>query len=365
MTRERLPEKQPLEATEVKFACDAIFSWDYESSVDELRNLYAKGIDLQWHAVRDLDWGLEIDLRSFAESFTMGGLQIQATKFWQTLPLETRCEIARRTAEFSLSQQLHGEQGGLMTASQMVSEVPDMDGKFYAACQAIDEARHLEVFSAYVKKLGTIQPITPALDSLLRSTFQADDWMFKAVSNQLVLEGLALYSFRDMRAVTSEPLFKQLLTYVIRDEARHVAFGLQYLRRVVGRVSEQRRAELEDFSFETTRMLLDPAARSNLRDDMLRIWADVGIDPQHVVAAIAAEYETIRAAHRKLGHRMSAVTGFILPTLKSVGLLSERIQRHFEQVFSRVAPPNAEKASGPLADRLAELPANLDEWVLQ
>ena len=42
------------------------------------------------------------------------------------------------------SQFLHGEQGALTVAARIVEAVPDMDAKFYAATQAMDEARHVE-----------------------------------------------------------------------------------------------------------------------------------------------------------------------------------------------------------------------------
>ena len=43
---------------------------------------------------------------------------------------------------------------------------------------------------------------------------------------QIMIEGLALAAFGFMHMVTQEPLLKQLLRYVLADEARHVAFGV-------------------------------------------------------------------------------------------------------------------------------------------
>ena len=53
--------------------------------------------------------------------------------------------MTRRTAAFRLSNFLHGEQGALMVAAQLVNAVPHTDAKFYAATQTMDEARHVEV----------------------------------------------------------------------------------------------------------------------------------------------------------------------------------------------------------------------------
>ena len=43
---------------------------------------------------------------------------------------------------------------------------------------------------------------------------------------QIMVEGLALAAFGFMHQMTTEPLLKQLLRYVMSDEARHVAFGV-------------------------------------------------------------------------------------------------------------------------------------------
>ena len=50
-----------------------------------------------------------------------------------------------------MSQFLHGEQGALLVASQLVSCAPTFNAKMYAASQTFDEARHVEVFNRYLQ----------------------------------------------------------------------------------------------------------------------------------------------------------------------------------------------------------------------
>jgi hypothetical protein len=228
-----LPETHPGEGDHVDAALTAIYNWNYEPEIDQIRTLYANGLDRQWIAMRDLDWHADIDREAFTQTFSMGGIPISETKFWKGLPLETRWNVSRCSAAFMLSNFLHGEQGALMVAGQMVSAVPHMDGKFYAATQTMDEARHVEAFAAYIEKLGEVHEITPGLRELLDRVISVRDWKFKAVGMQIVIEGLALYLFRDMRNRTGEPLLQKLLTYVSRDEARHTGYGIKYLAHVV------------------------------------------------------------------------------------------------------------------------------------
>jgi rubrerythrin len=358
----------PEHGDRVSASLHAIYNWSYDSEVEELRNLYLKGLNLQWIATEELPWDQEIDREAFAQTFSIGGIPIQETAFWQTLPLEKRWEIARRGAAFSLSNFLHGEQGALMVASQLVNAVPHMDGKFYAATQTVDEARHVEVFSRYIEKLDHVYPIAPSLKELLDKTLTVDGWMFKAVGMQIVVEGLALYTFRDMRETTREPLLKQLLTYVSRDEARHTAFGIKYLSNVVPTLAPERVAELEDFAFEATRMLLDSRRGATLNSAFLQMLTEAGVDPEQLAAGMARDQDKIAQAVAKRGGRLGPVSGFVVPTLKRIGLFSERVGGHFREMFDamRISVPPPPMAGGaPLnpLDALVELPEDLEAWV--
>src|SRR4029434_1382926 len=101
-----------------------------------------------------------------------------------------------------LSQLLHGEQGALMVAGELVAAVPDHDAKLYAASQAMDEARHVEVFTRYIRKLDKIYPVQPTLRSILEDIMRSPYWQAKTVGMQVILEGLALGTFINVRAAT-------------------------------------------------------------------------------------------------------------------------------------------------------------------
>ena len=142
-TNPPLADAHPVQTEGVRTAMDALYNWNYESEIDQLRTLYANALDRQWIALKDLDWKQEIDREAFSKSFTLAGIPVQQTEFWQSLAPDVRWEVARRTSTFFLSNFLHGEQGALMVAAQLVAAVPHMDGKFYASTQTLDEARHV------------------------------------------------------------------------------------------------------------------------------------------------------------------------------------------------------------------------------
>jgi hypothetical protein len=359
MSSPGLPLRHPQQSDGVRAAMEAVYNWNYESEIDELRTLYANALERQWIALRDLDWQTEIDREAFSGSVVMGGVPIQETEFWRSLPAERRWEIARRSSAFMLSNFLHGEQGALMVAAQLVNAVPHMDGKFYASTQTLDEARHVEVFAAYIRKLDEVYPIAPALKKLLDNVLATESWLFKAVGMQVVTEGLALFAFRDMRNQTREPLLKQLLTYVSRDEARHTGYGIKYLSAVVPTLSERERAEVEDFAFESARLLVDSRAGLSMRQTALGLWADAGIDPAEALAALARERERMQQALQRRGGRFGPVRGFVIPTLRTIGLFSDRIQERFQEMFTANFGP----AFGPISADPKDIPADLEEWV--
>ncbi|MGH0035594.1 MAG: ferritin-like domain-containing protein [Myxococcota bacterium] len=358
--RDTLPEKHPVQTENVRAAMDAIYNWNYEPEIDELRTLYANGLERQWIGLRDLDWEKGIDHESFTRTFSVGGLPITETQYWKNLPHDLKWQVARRSACFMLSNFLHGEQGALMVAGQLVNAVPDMDGKFYTATQTMDEARHVEVFAAYVDLLDEVYPISEGLKRLLDNVLSVDDWRLKAVGMQVVTEGLALYSFRDMRNQTEEPLLRQLLTYVSRDEARHTGFGIKYLGHVVPTLSETEKARIEDFAFEAARLLIDQRAGYSMRERIMKIWADAGIDPNEALGEMMKEREVIAKALAERGGRMGPISGFVIPTLRSIGLYSDRIAGHFREMWE--ANVGAEAAER-MANSKAEIPEDLEAWV--
>jgi hypothetical protein len=338
-------------------ALTAIYNWNYESEIDQLRTLYANALDRQWIAVRDLDWESGIDREAFGRTFSIGGFPVDKTDFWKNLDTDLKWEVSRRSSAFLLSNFLHGEQGALMVASQMVGAVPHMDGKFYAATQTVDEARHVEVFAAYIKLLDDVYPIAPSLKKVLDATIGTGSWLEKAVGMQMVVEGLALHVFRDMRNATEEPLLKQLLTYVSRDEARHCGYGVKYLSAMVGTLSESERAGLEDFAFEAARLLVDSRTGGSMRMSMLEIWKEAGLDPKAVFEQLVKERDKIDPEMQR-NNAAGPVRGFIIPSLKTVGLFSERLEGHFRNMFEANFGDRAKNMA--FAD---SLPENLEDWV--
>src|SRR5438270_4827739 len=146
---------------------------------------------------------------------------------------------------------MHGEQGALIATAKIVQTVPDLDAKFYAATQVMDEARHVEAYSRLLHdKFELAYPITHGLKSLLESGLSDSRWDMTYLTMQILIEGLALAAFQRIRDQSKNSLAEAVNAYVMQDEARHVAFGrpaLRALRDYYPQLSDAERNEREEF----------------------------------------------------------------------------------------------------------------------
>ena len=168
---------------------------------------------------------------------------------------------------------MHGEQGALLCTARIVETVPWIDAKYYAATQVMDEARHVEVFARYLdEKLGSQYRINDNLKCILDDILRDPRWDITYLGMQIMVEGLALAAFGMMHQITTEPLLKQLLRYVMSDEARHVAFGVLSLQEFYDGLTDAELRERQEFAF-------DVAQRLQRRFAQAEVWERMGVDP--------------------------------------------------------------------------------------
>ncbi|GAA2894052.1 ferritin-like domain-containing protein [Streptosporangium fragile] len=296
---------------------DARFTWEYDDGRDKLLALYQKGKDKQWDSVKRIDWDIEVDPHDVL-GVPDETLAIHGTKYWDKLSERQRKELRRHSASWQFSQFMHGEQGAMITGARIVETVPDLDAKFYSATQTMDEARHVEIFSRFLQeKVGLVYPINTKLRELLDDTLRDSRWDMPYLGMQVLIEGLALAAFGVIRDFTTKPLPKQILTYVMQDEARHVAFGRLALRDHYRELSSAERREREEFVIEGCYLMRD-------RIRGVEIWENFGIPPQDVHEMVENSLY-MRTFQSLLFSR-------IVPCVKDIGLWSERIQRAYDDM---------------------------------
>lgn len=292
----------------------ARFSWDYDDGRDRLLALYQKGKDKQWDSVRRIDWDLEVDpydpLGTPDEALALHG-----TRHWSRMTERDKGELRRHYSSWQFSQFLHGEQGAMICAARIVESVPDLDAKFYSATQTMDEARHAEIYGRFLhEKIGMLYPINDNLQALLGDTLRDSRWDMPYLGMQVLIEGLALAAFGMIRDTTDKPLPKQILAYVMQDEARHVAFGRMALRDYYRQLTDAELREREEFVIEGCYLMRD------------RLRGTEVLENFGIPAAEAAEY-TEQSEFLHLFRKL--LFSRIVPCVKDIGLWGERLQRAY------------------------------------
>ena len=224
-------------------------------------------------------------------------------------------EITRYAMEnlsHRVSQFLHGEQGALLCTARIVETVPWIDAKYYASTQVMDEARHVEVFARYLdEKTATRYSINAHLRALIDDVLADSRWDITYLGMQILIEGLALAAFGAMYKTTSEPLLKQLIRYVMSDEARHVAFGVLSLQEAYRDLTGPELRERQEFVYDGT---------LRMRDRFLHqeVWERLGVSARAIVPYFIRQNNEEELLFQRM------LFSKIVPNCKKLGLLDER-----------------------------------------
>ncbi|WP_416974014.1 diiron oxygenase [Streptomyces sp. 4F14] len=301
---------------------DARMTWEYDLGDQRLMALYQRGKDRQWDAATRIPWELDVD-RDNPLGQPEELIPIHGSRTWERFGHDRRfvAQLFLHTTAWQFSQFLHGEQGALVCAARIVETVPDLESKFYASTQVIDEARHLEAYGRFVReKLGLLYPVNDALRTLLEQILADSRWDLPYLGMQVLIEGLGLASFGLLRDATADgvaPLPHAILAYVMQDEARHVAFGRLALRELYAELSDAERRDRQEFLIEGSRLLF----RRFRGDEM---WQALGLDHADCV-------ETVENSPSMKAFRSLLFTR-VVPTLRDIGLWDERVEAAYEKL---------------------------------
>jgi len=127
-----------------------------------------------------------------------------------------------------------GETAALEGSSGMIAFAPNRRAKIFLATQVVDEARHLEVLLHRLTDLGVEDPESEVEKRGHKSllTFKrrllefvdSKDWEAALFAQNVILESMEFTVFQS-HAERADPVTKELLEGVIKDERRHMGFG--------------------------------------------------------------------------------------------------------------------------------------------
>jgi hypothetical protein len=185
------------------------------------------------------------------------------------------------------------------------------------------------------EKLEWEWPINRNLKQLLDAIILDSRWDLKYLGMQILVEGLAMAAFANMYQMATEPLVKELVHYVMKDESRHVAFGVISLKGFYDDMSESDRRDREDFTLEACELMRDRL---------------IGEEIAHYFGWDAAEVREEVLSSPVMKMFRQALFARVVPNIKKLGLLTPRVRKGFEKLeiiqFEDYDPEAADRAIG-------------------
>lgn len=187
---------------------DHLFDRDVANDHPRLERLFEQAKQDFWNESTVIDWSQDF-----------------------TIPAHQRRPLAR-----VLSIIYFGERAALEVSAQLLTMVDAEQAKFALAAQVIEEAKHVSVFRRVLTKLEKIHPVDPWSRRILSDLVATKSTAAKLIGMQLIVENVANHLFDTIGAAVPDPLLKQVLHYVARDEKKHTGLAAIYLPAVLSRV---------------------------------------------------------------------------------------------------------------------------------
>ncbi len=324
------------ETSDMPASHSAHFNWSYPHDHPEMHALYERAKQGQWNG-SNLPWHTSVD--PFNPEVPIVPLDMidlgAAARIGIKLNQAEQMKMTHSMASWFLSQFLHGEQGALLAASQVTESVQFFDGKLYGSTQVIDEGRHVEVFHRYLsEKLGKMYPINDNLFVIIDALMTDSRWDMKFLGMQIMVEGLALGAFGFIYQNTREPLLKELLKYVIQDEARHVHYGVLALKEhFAEHLSPREHAEREDWAYEVALLMRNRFMGYEVYDE----WYGG-------TSVTREQWRQLVQTSPGMQRFRNIMLTRLVPNIREIGLLTPRMRPHYDaagmgQYFNGLAAP--------------------------
>jgi len=159
--------------------------------------------------------------------------------------------------------------------------------------------------------------MTKPLQTLVDQALRDSRWDMTYLAMQVVIEGLALAAFSNIRDIAKNNLAQQVNAYVMQDESRHVAFGRLTLKEYYPQLTQKERDEREEFLVEACYHMRD-------RFEAREVYEILNLP---VEECIEAQYQS-----GYLQHFRSMLFQRIVPIVRDIGLWSDNIQRAYREM---------------------------------
>jgi hypothetical protein len=229
--------------------------WAYK-----VASFYEEAVSRQWDATTDVPWA---DLDKY------------------DVPLEVEIAFAQLCTFFTEVEMIATDLPAKW-CWRMNNQFHEVKG--FLAGQAMDEARHAEVFRKRALAGGVgLMSGSPQAEHSLKAILDSDTYSEASAFMHLLAEGNILTIFRFSEFISPTPVDKRMFQLVMQDEARHVSYGLQHLKWIIDNTPERK---------EHLHAALDEAENFSLKQfdsalfEALIVLAGKGTSPKHIQKGI-------------------------------------------------------------------------------
>lgn len=162
--------------------------------------------------------------------------------------------LLQQVYKLDLATFLTAERISVVNISSLVAHAPDEAAQVFLTTQAVDEARHYEVFCRRLADFGVTpqqredllkQVTTPQMQrfyDLIAEQTDKRDFIGAMLAHNVVLEGMAypVYRYETRYWSRLDPGLSQVIQGAFADEVRHVTFGEAIMREQVGKGGQER-----------------------------------------------------------------------------------------------------------------------------
>lgn len=210
-----------------------------EERIPKIKNLYRAAIKRQWDPARDVDWEA-FDHSNYSPEQLMAGRLRWSKTAW-------------------------GEYGAISESPALqirfCQEKLPADLWYFFSLRTQEESRHAEaafrmaeVLGGYFEEpQGEVSSRDSSVDKDIKTTLYSHGIRRMALDPNYSTEGIiaslvcvsedvAFDQFKHLQEITRDPIAKQLITLINRDEARHCAFGWDFMEY---RIPQMNRTELK------------------------------------------------------------------------------------------------------------------------